>query len=299
MKSMSRSDTSFNQLLSYLEKDETLDKHSWNMYADRENNQDLENEFMSNAEYIKEAKGKNYMYHEVLSLQDNDLSLSRQREIIFDLANEYVKQRTDNNLVYGAVHNDTGNLHIHLIISSNEVNANKRFTLSKKELSQIQYNVQEYKNTKYTELEKTHHYNNSKDRSKSKQAEQEMKHKRGKKTQKELVMENLKSMFEKSTSQKNLKSAMKQNGFEFTRGAKSVKVDGRSYRLKTLGLDKAYENTLNKFERTKGREQKRSESKNEKVKSRATSRKKVKENTREPLHKAKQNSKVNDSSRSR
>ena len=287
MKSMSRSDTSFNQLLSYLEKDENLDRHSWNMYADKDNNQDLENEFMSNAEHIKEAKGKNYMYHEVLSLQENELSLERQREILFDLANEYIKQRANNNLVYGAVHNDTDNIHIHLIISSNEVNANKRFTLSKKELAQIQFNVQEYKNTKYKELSATNHYSNSKNLSKSKQAEQEMKHKRGKQTKKEQVRESLHSMFEKSLSQASLQKIMKQKGYEFTRGAKSVKVNGRSYRLKTLGLDKAYENTLNKFERTLSREQKRSEAKKERKK------------TREPFSRINQKSSSKDSSHSR
>ena len=233
MKSMSRSDSSFSQLLDYLEKDETLDRHSWNMYADRENNQDLENEFMNNTEHIKESRGKVYMYHEVLSLQENDLSLSRQREILFDLANEYVKQRADNHLVYGAVHNDTDNMHMHLIISSNKINANKRFRLSKKELAQIQFNVQEYKNTKYTELEKTNYYTNSKDLSKSKQCEQEMKHSRGKQTKKEQVRENLKSMFEKSFTKEQLRSAMKEKGYQFTREDKSVKVNGRNYRLKT------------------------------------------------------------------
>ncbi len=114
MKSMSRSDTSFNQLLSYLEKDETLDRHTWNMYADWFNSSELEDEFIQNTEHIKESRGKVYMYHEVLSLQENDLSLSKQREILFDLANEYVKQRADNHLVYGVVHNDTDNMHMRL-----------------------------------------------------------------------------------------------------------------------------------------------------------------------------------------
>jgi len=268
MKSMSRSDSSFNQLLSYLEKDETLDRYTWNMYADIEKNHDLENEFMNNAEHIKESRGKVYMYHEVLSLQDNDLTQSRQREILFDLANEYVKQRAGNHLVYGAVHNDTDNLHIHLIISSNKVNANKRTRLSKKELAQIQFNVQEYKNTKYKELAPTNYYTKTKDLSKSKQKEQEIKHSRGKQTIKEQVRENLKSMFENSFTKEQLRSAMKEKAYEFTRENKSVKVNGRSYRLKTLGLENSYQNTISKFDRTQSREQKRSESKKERSKKR-------------------------------
>jgi hypothetical protein len=270
IKSMSRSSSSFNQLLDYLDKEKTLDRHSWNMYADRHNNDDLENEFMRNAEHIKEARGRVYMYHEVLSLEKNDLSLSRQREIIFDLANEYVKQRADNHLVYGAIHNDTKNIHIHLIISSNKVNANKRFRLSKNELAQIQSNVQEYKNSKFKELSRTNYYQNTKDPSKSKQAEQEIKHSRKKQTIKEQVNENLRTIFKKSFSKEQFNSAMKQRGYEFyekgnTRG---IKVNGKSYRFKTLGLEQSYQNTLNRFERTKSREQKRSESKKEKIKSR-------------------------------
>jgi len=268
MKSMSRSDSSFNQLLSYLEKDETLDRYTWNMYADWFNSRELEDEFINNTEYIKEARGKVYMYHEVLSLQDNNLTQPKQREILFDLANEYVKQRADNHLVYGAVHNDTDNLHMHLIISSNRVNANKRTRLSKQELAQIQFNVQEYKNTKYKELALTNYYTKTKDRSKSKQKEQEIKHSRGKQTIKEQVRENLKNMFENSFTKEQLRGAMKQKAYEFTRENKSVKVNGRSYRLKTLGLEKSYQNTLSKFDRTSSREQKRSESKKERTKKR-------------------------------
>lgn len=286
---MSRSSNSFNQLLDYLDKEETLDRHSWNMYADRHNNDDLENEFMHNSEHIKEARGRVYMYHEVLSLEKNDLSLSRQREIIFDLANEYVKQRADNHLVYGAVHNDTNNMHIHLIISSNKVNANKRFRLSKKELAQIQSNVQEYKNSKYKELSRTNHYQNTKDSSKSKQAEQEIKHTRKKQTIKEQIRENLHSIFEKSFSNEQLKSAMKQRGYEFyTRGkTQGVKVNGKSYRFKTLGLEQSYQNTLSRFERDTSRKQKRSESKKDTTKK------------REPFTKTNQKSSTKDSSHSR
>ncbi|WP_321778643.1 hypothetical protein [Sulfurimonas sp.] len=58
MKSMSRSDSSFNQLLDYLEKEETLDRHSWNMYADRENSNDLENEFMHNSAILCSKRTK-------------------------------------------------------------------------------------------------------------------------------------------------------------------------------------------------------------------------------------------------
>lgn len=287
MKSMSRSDSSFNQLLSYLEKDETLDRHTWNMYSDKSINDDLENEFMSNAEHIKESRGKVYMYHEVLSLQENDLSLSRQREILFDLANEYVKQRADNHLVYGAVHNDTDNMHIHLIISSNKVNANKRFRLSKKELAQIQYNVQEYKNSKYKELAHTDYYQHSKDPSKSKQAEQEVKHSRKKQTVKEQVRESIHDIFKNSFSKEQFQNAMKKRGYEFYERGKTqgVKVNGKSYRLKTLGLEKSYENALSRFDRTESREQKRSESKKDRTKK------------REPLKKTKQNSNQKSSSK--
>jgi hypothetical protein len=180
-------------------------------------------------------------------------------------------------------------MHIHLVISSNKVNANKRFRLSKKELAQIQVNIQEYKNSKYKELERTNYYQNSKDLSKSRQKEQEIKHSRNRQTVKEQVRENLRSIFEKSFSKEQLKNAMKQKGYEFyTRGKTTgVKVNGKSYRLKTLGLEKSYSNALSRFDRSKSREQKRSESKKDRTK------------TRESFSKTKQNSSSKNSSRSR
>jgi len=293
IKSMSRSSSSFNQLLEYLDKEETLDRHSWNMYADKLSKKELEKEFMRNAEHIKEAKGKVYMYHEVLSIEKNDLSLSRQKEILFDLANEYVKQRADNHLVYGAVHNDTKNMHIHLVISSNKVYANNRTRLSKQEFAQIQSNIQNYKNIAYKELNHTKHYQNVKDFSKSKQEEQEIKHSRKKQTLKEEIRENLRSIFEKSLSKEQLHNAMKTRSYElYTRGKTiGVKVNGKNYRLNTLGLENSYQNTLNKFDRDLARKQKRSESKKERTKTR--------ENTSKTKENYRQNSSSKDSSFSR
>ncbi len=45
---------------------------------------------MKNSEYLKNTRGKNYLYHELLSLEQNKLSLQEQKEILLDLANKYL-----------------------------------------------------------------------------------------------------------------------------------------------------------------------------------------------------------------
>lgn len=255
---------SFKQLIDYLDKDENLDRHTWNMYADKLCKEEVVNEFMQNAEYIKEAKGRVFMYHEVLSLEKNELDFKRQKEILFDLANEYVKQRASEHLVYGSVHNDTHNLHIHLIISSNKAFANKRTRLSKNQFASIQSDIQNYKNISYKELNRTSHYKKTKDLSKSRQKEQEIKHQRNKQTTKEYIKENLQKIFDNTTSKEYLHNAMKSESYAFYSRGKTtgIKYNGKSYRLKTLGMDDSYRKVLNRVEKVKSREVKRSEFKN-------------------------------------
>lgn len=264
---MSRSSISFSQLIEYLDKEDELERHSWNMYANKHNKKEINKEFVVNAQYIKESRGKNYLYHEVLALQPNNLSLDKQREILYDLASKYVKHRANNHLVFSSMHNDTDNLHMHLIISANEIGSNQRLSLKKEEFLKIQKDLEDYKNEKYPELEKTSFYQKNKDYSKSKQKEQELKHRRKKQSKKEKVKEELQEIFKKAQSKEALKKTLKSKGYEFyERGnTRGVKQENKSYRFKTLGVDKEYQKTLNDLDKKMQREEKRQEFKNSKT----------------------------------
>jgi predicted ribosome-associated RNA-binding protein Tma20 len=266
-KSMSRKDTSFYQLTNYFEKDDVQDYFAWNLYSNTKNKEEVIKEFMDNAELLKNARGSVYMYHEVLALQENDLSIERQKEILNDLAFQYVSKRANDNLVYGVIHEDTKHLHMHLMISSNKVGEQKRFRLSKSELANIQKEIEQYKNITYKdELAPTYHYHSKKEELKESMVEQEIKHRRKIKTKKDEIREKLEDIFDKSLSKSGLEKSLEANGFElYTRGKNTgVVFEKKKYRFNTLGVDKSYKQSLNKFEKRKQRQEKRQDFKESK-----------------------------------
>lgn len=266
IKSMSRSSKSFAQLLKYLDKDESLDKYVWNMYANKYNNKELSKEFLENAKYLDKSRGKVYLYHEVIALKNIDIKQAQ--NILYELANEYINLRAKNHLVFGAIHNDTNNPHIHLIISANEIEGLKRIRLAKKEFAQIQTKLENFKNKHFKELEQTHIYEQENiSKSKTKRVEQEMKHKRQKLSKKELLKQDLQDIFEKSQSMSALENSLKNKGYElYIRGSTlGVIFESKKYRLKTLGIEQEYKNTLSKINKIEARKERRAEFKNSKT----------------------------------
>lgn len=264
IKSMSRKNMSFSQLIEYMDKEQSLDSYSHNLYSFKK--EEIIKEFKQNAKLLKDSRGKVYLYHEVIALQKNDLALEQQLKILRDLTELYTLKRAYNHLVYGMVHNDTDNLHMHLLISSNQVNENKRVRLSKKEFLDIQKFVEVYKNKKYEkELEQTLNYNQEAKKTKEKRQEQEIKHKRKKQTKKEFVSESIISSLHSSFSKVAFERSLENKGFKFYQNGNTfgVTYENKNYRLKTLGLLEEYQKTLSKFKQKEQRQEKRSEAKKE------------------------------------
>lgn len=267
IKSMSRKSLSFHQLVNYLDKEQSLKRFSWNMYS-RDFNKEVVKEFMENAKILKNSRGIVYLYHEVISLENVSLDEKLSQEILFDLADKYVEKRAKNHLVFGSIHRDTSHPHIHLIISANEMGADKRVRLSKSEFATVQANLEAYKNEKYKELETSHIYDKRKDKSKSKQSEQELKHKRKKLSLKEQIKNDLSHIFSSAISKKYLENSLNNKGFEvYKRGATlGVIFKNKKYRLKTLGMESLYKNTLTKIEKVEVRQKRRNELKKQRSK---------------------------------
>lgn len=249
IKSMSRKTSSFSSLVNYLckEKSKTF---TWNMYSSKDNKQKIIREFMENAKYLKNSRGKVYLYHEVISLKNENLDNKLSQKILQDLANEYISLRAKNHLVFASIHFDTKNPHIHLAISSNEVCGTKRKRLSKKEFSNIQAYIESYKNEKYKSLENSKIYGKSKVNSKEKQAEQELKKRRNKSSIKDMIKRDLSEIFSFANTKTNLQNALKLKHYELYQRGKTngIIFEDKKYRLKTLGLDEIYENSLKKIE---------------------------------------------------
>ena len=264
---MSRKSKSFSQLYDYLTRDKSSFSFSRNTYSQSKNKKEFVNEFYKNARHLREARGKVYMYHEVLSLEENSLSLEKQKEILQDLADKYLYQRAEDHLAFGAIHEDKNNMHLHLMISANEIEGDKRVRLSKQEFAAIQQRLENYKNQKYPELEKSFIYHKEKELSKSKQNEQELKN-RGARSIRDEIKENLSDTFNRTTSYEYLEKHLKSLGYEiYTRGkTQGIKFNGKNYRFKTLGLDVAYKQVLKKFEQTQQREAKRKKQKKKNLK---------------------------------
>lgn len=270
IKSMSRKSKSFSQLYDYLMRDKSSSCFTRNSYSNPKNKKDLIREFMQNSDFLKNSRGKNYLYHELLSLEKNNLSIKRQKEILLDLANKFLNLRAQNHLSFGVIHEDKNNVHLHLMLSSNEIEGEKRVRLSKKELASIQATLEHYKNEKYQELSKSNIYQSKKDLSKEKQKEQEIKHRRKTQTKKEQIKEDLEKAFKSTTSKTYLNNHLKNLGYTiYTRGKTiGVNHENKNYRLKTLGLDTLYSSKIKELEKREQRELRREKQKQDRSKSR-------------------------------
>ena len=91
---------------------------------------ELHNVFSQNASYLKEHKRGNVLYHEILSFSseylDRDTRFDELERMVTDIGHEYLRNRAPKQLAYGVIHRETDHLHLHLMISANEVERRNR-----------------------------------------------------------------------------------------------------------------------------------------------------------------------------
>lgn len=235
IKSLSRQNKSFGSLYNYLTRDEDSKLRGFNLYSDPYNKRAVTKEFLENARYLKRSRGKNYYYHEIISLAKNTLDQKEQERILSGLTSKYISLRAENHLTFTALHTDKEHTHIHLMISANETMGTKRERLSKKDFNTIQKELEIYVTDTYPELEQTKHYN--KDLAKFK-------------NKKEELVATLDELFKSSSSKDLFEKHCHELSLEFyTRGStKGVLYENKKYRLKTLGKLESYESLYRKFE---------------------------------------------------
>ena len=268
IKSLSRATKSFEALYKYLTRDKESLLNGFNLYADPHSKEELVEEFLNNSKHLKGARGKNYLYHEIISLNPNNLPLQEQQHILIDLVNKYISLRAENHLTFTALHQDKDHLHIHLMISANELEGSKRIRLSKKEFSTIQKELEQYVNSTYPQLGTTKHYNKDLNQIKSK---------------KELLKISLDDLFINSHSKEEFRRLSEELNLEFYTRGKTVGViyKGKKYRLKTLGVLEQYEALVKKLEQkqqhTKDKEKVASNENETKINSRREEMKKARD----------------------
>ena len=180
IKSLSRSDQSFTQLLGYLTRaphsgtnpekalDQTqkygrdlaqnlfayLDKDQptapdynptilYNLDDGAISPQSIIAQFKTNAELLPERRNGVTFYHEILSFHKADTP-NLSHAIMEDLTRQYLAMRAPRALAVAKCHFDTGNKHVHIMISSNDLGKAKRNRLSKAEFKQIKYDLETY-----------------------------------------------------------------------------------------------------------------------------------------------------------
>ena len=144
IKSMSRKTASFAQLYDYISrKTDTIERICWNLGGAPPRVKVLER-FYENARHLPERKNGNILYHEIVSLKRSArTSVDKQRKALLALSHEYLSRRAPQQLAFGRIHIERGHIHCHLMISSNALGQRRRVRLQKRELVEIQREMEQ------------------------------------------------------------------------------------------------------------------------------------------------------------
>lgn len=250
IKSMSRKHRTFSQLYHYMKdgssRSSEYDYFSHNIYSRKD--QDIINEFVANSRKVKARKNGNYLFHEVIAItKSKQLTLEQEKERLFDIVRNYVDMRCKNNLVAGYMHDEKDiNVHFHLMISSNELDAFKNQRLTKFDFDKAKKQLERYVIEKHPELEQDIIMNAKKEQKKSRESNKaaEVKRKGGRLKKKEHMVKTLNSIFANSRSMHDYFAQLEKQNIEMYNRGSAIgfinKTDGKKYRLKTLALEEQF-----------------------------------------------------------
>lgn len=253
IKSMSRKEPSFSQLLDYMESGRADERFTIHHNLFGHTHEHIKEEFYQNSRFLRRRSGGNYMYHEVISIsRSKHLNLDEQKEKLRQITLTYVQDRAQNNLAYGALHDDhDNNIHFHLIISANEVQSRKRHRLPKYEFDQIKKTLEQRVLEHYPELQQKELINRRAEEYLSNKGG-ELKRRTGKTPQRDLIREKVYKIFEQAATREELLAGFDREGLDFyMRGNNPGVIDrdtGRKYRIKTLGFMSEFQTVSQKIE---------------------------------------------------
>lgn len=243
---MSRKEPSFAQLSNYIFKGAD-NKYTYTRNLYERDTESIAKEFEENFKHLKKQKNSNAIYHEIISISKSSLDLEKQKEKLLEIASLYIEARAKQCLVFGSMHEADNNLHFHLMISSNALEQNKNYYLSKKQFDQIKKGLEQYVLTKYPELEQARIINKDKKEIKAtSQKEFELKKRTGAITKRESIQYRLTQIFNASPTKEIFFTNLEKNNIQiYIRGNTIGFTDladetQRKYRLKKLGLSEEF-----------------------------------------------------------
>lgn len=254
LKSMSRKGQGrvhFPQLYDYISRDAQKENQIWHNFMHHQPDRATTvTRFLDNAKHIKQDARHNVLYHEVISLTRHSGSQTdRQIAALRQLAQSYLQQRAPGQLAYGAIHLDKDHsVHLHLMISANDIGNRRRVRLPKANFLKIQRNIEEQLQRDYPELEERSIYNREdRAREKTSDREQNLKKRTKAPSKKDLLREKLKRAFTKASTKEEARKELTSQGIELIeRGKTLTAVEGKlRCRLTTLNLQESFEKICN------------------------------------------------------
>ncbi len=254
IKVMTRKDASFKQLIAYVNKDAADARYVLtHNFMDNEPGA-IAAEFEANARLLRQHANGTVMFHDIVSItRSKSLGLERQKEILKDIARDYIARRAPDHLVYAGLHEDHAkHLHYHFIISANPVGEWRRAHLSKPQLRTLQTDIEKHVLSRYPDLEQQPTMARKARGEKVSQPGQELLRRTGKVPERQRVTGTLAAILSAAQDPTDLFEKLTDARMELYRRGKSVGVrdleTGRNHRLDSLGLSDAYKAMSSRIE---------------------------------------------------
>lgn len=196
--------------------------------------------------------------HEIVSFSDLDKSKITV-DILKDLTQEYLRQRSPYMQAIAVGHFDTEHMHVHVMSSPIELITGKNLRMSKSDFAQLKIHMQRYQLEKYPELSKSvvRHGKKESERAtgkKSREFKEDNIKSHQKKSSKSIIKGLIENCLMLAESKENFFELLKTEGLEpYKRGAdwKGVSVNDKNYRFSTLVSE--YSNIYDRLDDGKSR----------------------------------------------
>lgn len=162
VKSLSRKDTGFKQIIQYLYHDRGVaSDYSYlhNIDANPDSLDDMVAAFKANDVFRKKRSNGVCFYHEIISFNPKDTAvILKNPDMLRGITEQYLRLRAPDALAVARPHLEKkDHIHIHFVISGNEKGSAKTLRLSKIELEKIKRDIRVYQMEQYPELKYSYH----------------------------------------------------------------------------------------------------------------------------------------------
>lgn len=250
IKSISRKDSNFKQLLDYIHRHDGGEIGTFTYLHNildvaPDDTEGMQRAFTINNAYRKKRKGGVGQYHEVISFHPDDAqAIQENPAILEDIARVYLELRASGAIAIARPHIDKEHVHIHCMISPNELESSKSIRLSKKQFQALQKTMQEYQLHYYPQLKNSYverrdvdKYHRQEKEAPQRHTEQQMK-KRGVATQRlDFLKKRVPELLSSVNQEGNMSAVFEQTGIEpyyYRNRLQGVWYEGKKYRFRRL-----------------------------------------------------------------